>query len=216
VMSLWLSPRDAVAVVLPVLIATDLVGIRAWRGKADWPDLRRLLAGALLGVVVGALAFGVMSDRMIKLFVGLIAVVFAADKILRRKPPAPAPQRPGGHWFGIICGAVSGFTSTLAHAGGPPVILYLLRQKIDRQTFVASTVYFFTFLNLAKLPFYLALGIFTRDTLIMSALLIPLVPIGVWTGLRVLALIPERVFFVLTTLALGLSGLKLVWDGLAG
>ena len=69
-MSLWMSPRDAVAVMLPVLIAMDLFGIRAWRGKADWAELRLLLPASLVGIALGTLAFGVMSDRMVKGAVG--------------------------------------------------------------------------------------------------------------------------------------------------
>lgn len=214
VMSIWLAPRDAVAVVLPILIATDWVGIRAWRGKARWDDLQVLLPGALLGVVVGTLAFGLLPEAGVKATVGAIAVAFAVDRILRRKTAAPAESTTSGRGFGWLAGAASGFTSTLAHAGGPPVMAYLLHRRLPRETFVATSVYFFTALNLAKLPFYLGLGIFSRDTLWMSALLLPLVPLGVWAGLRVLQWIPERVFFALATTALGLSGGKLLWDGL--
>lgn len=212
-MSLWLAPRDAVAVILPILIATDLFGIRAWQGKARWDDLKLMLPGALAGIVVGSLAFGLLSDALVKACVGAIAVAFAVNRALRRKTAQPAPPAHGS-WFGALCGAVSGFTSTLSHAGGPPVMAYLLSRRLPRENFVATSVYFFTVLNLAKLPFYLGLGIFNRDTLLMSAMLMPLVPLGVWAGLRVLAWIPERVFFALATTALGLSGAKLLWDGL--
>ena len=215
-MSIWLAPRDAVAIVLPLLIATDLVGIRAWKGQAAWPDLRLLVPAAMLGIVAGALAFGLMSDALVKTLVGLIAVVFALDRMMRRKVRPPADRAVPSRWLGALCGAASGFTSTLAHAGGPPVMLYLLSRELSRHTFVATSVYFFTLINLAKLPFYLGLGIFTRETLLISAILLPLVPVGVWCGLRLLARIPERPFFVLATAALGLSGLKLLWDGLTG
>lgn len=215
VMAIWLAPRDAVAVVLPILIATDLFGIRAWRGKASWHDLKLMLPGALAGIAVGTLAFGLLSDALVKASVGAIAVAFAVDRVLRQKAARSAPPAYGS-WFGALCGAVSGITSTLAHAGGPPVMAYLLSRRLPRETFVATSVYFFTVLNLAKLPFYLGLGIFKRETLLMSAMLIPLVPLGVWAGLRVLAWIPERLFFALATTALGLSGGKLLWDGLAG
>ena len=213
-MSLWMSPRDAVAVMLPVLIAMDLFGIRAWRGKADWAELRLLLPASLVGIALGTLAFGVMSDRMVKGAVGLIAVVFAADRLLRRPmsdaPTAPLPR------LARLCGVGAGFTSTLAHAGGPPLMIYLLTRGLPRQAFAATSVFFFAALNLAKLPFYLGLDLFTRDTLVMSAMLLPLVPVGVWTGMRLLQRIPERPFYLLATAALGLSGVKLLWDAVAG
>ncbi|HOB45207.1 MAG TPA: sulfite exporter TauE/SafE family protein [Zoogloea sp.] len=213
-MSMWLSPRDAVAVMLPVLIAMDLFGIRAWRGKADWAELRLLLPAALVGIAVGSLSFGMMSDRMVKGAVGFIAVAFALDRLLRQGK-ALAPTGPLRN-FAWLCGAGAGFTSTLAHAGGPPVMIYLLTRRLPREAFAGTSVFFFAAINLAKLPFYVGLDLFSRDTLAMSAMLLPLVPVGVWLGMRLLKWIPERPFYLLATAALGLSGVKLLWDGVVG
>ncbi|MDO9600029.1 MAG: sulfite exporter TauE/SafE family protein [Azoarcus sp.] len=214
-MSMWISPRDAVAVMLPILIAMDMVGIRAWRGKAAWDELRVLIPAALGGIALGSVAFGVMSDRMVVGALGLISVLFAVDRLLRRgkglgqEPGASVPRL----WAGF-CGAGAGFTSTLSHAGGPPLLIYLLGRGLPRERFVATTVFFFAAINLAKLPFYLSLDLFSRDTLMMSLLLLPLVPLGVWLGMRLLARIPERPFFLFSTAALGLSGAKLLWDAI--
>jgi hypothetical protein len=212
-LSLWISPRNAAAVMLPILIAMDMVGIRAWSGKADWRDLKILIPGAIVGIVLGTLAFGVMSDQLVKGLIGLIAVGFTLDRLLRHRGQATTEQRPP-RIFGWLSGVGAGFTSTLAHAGGPPVMLYLLSWRQPRETFVATTVFFFSVINLAKLPFYIALGLFSVDTLTMSALLLPLVPVGVWIGMRLLKRIPERPFYLFATAALGLSGVKLLWDGL--
>ncbi len=213
-MSMWLSPRDAVAVVLPILIAMDFTGIRAWRGKADWTELRVLIPAALLGILVGTFAFGVLSERAVKGALGLISVVFALDRLLRR------PRAVGGgimrRGWGWLCGAGAGFTSTLSHAGGPPLMIYLLGRRMPRETFVATSVFFFAVINLAKLPFYLGLDLFSRETLMLSAALLPLVPCGVWLGMRLLARIPERPFQLFAIAALGLSGAKLLWDAAVG
>ena len=213
-MSMWISPRDAVAVVLPILIVMDMAGIRAWRGKADWGDLRMLIPAALLGIGLGTLAFGVLSDRMVKIVLGLIAIGFTADRLLRGGKSAEEGARPRSRGFAWLCGAGSGFTSTLAHAGGPPIMAYLLGRRLPKESFVATSVFFFTVINLAKLPFYLSIGLFSRDTLLMSAMLLPLVPVGVWLGLRLIRRVPERPFYLFATLALGLSGVKLLWDGI--
>lgn len=215
-MAMWISPRDAVAVVLPILIAIDLFGIRAWRGKADGRDLRLLIPSALIGIVLGALAFGVMSDQVVKGALGVISIAFALDRLLRLKAHEAAGSKVHGRWFGWLCGAGAGFTSTLAHAGGPPLMAYLLSRKLPKQTYVATSVFFFAAINLAKLPFYIGLGLFSTETLLMSAMLLPLVPIGVWLGVRMLARIPERPFYFFAIAALGLSGVKLLWDGLLG
>jgi uncharacterized membrane protein YfcA len=214
-LSMWMSPRDAAAVMLPILIAMDMVGIRAWRGKCDWQDLKVLIPGAITGIVLGSLSFGVLSDRMVKGAIGLIAVAFAFDRIIRKRGKVTAEQRPS-RIFGLLSGAGAGFTSTLAHAGGPPVMIYLLSWKQPRETFVATTVFFFAIINLAKLPFYIALELFSLQTVTVSAILLPLVPVGVWLGMHSLKHIPERPFYLFATAALGLSGVKLMWDGIVG
>ena len=211
-MTMWISPRDAAAVMLPILILTDFMGIGAWRGKASLPDLRLLVPGAVVGIVVGTLAFGVMSDRLVKGSIGLIAVAFSLDRLVRHGGKPPGEGRPPERRWAWLAGIASGFTSTLAHAGGPPMVAYLLGRGLPRQIFVATSVYYFTFINVAKLPFYLALGLFTRDNLLTALMLSPLVPVGVWLGLKVLRHIPERPFYLFATIALGLSGVQLLWS----
>ena len=124
------------------------------RGTAfGWLNLTTgalLLPASLAGIALGTLAFGVMSDRMVKGAVGLIAVVFAADRLLR-KPKAEAHTAPLPR-LARLCGVGAGFTSTLAHAGAPPVMIYLLSRRQPRETFVATSVFFFAVINLAKLP----------------------------------------------------------------
>lgn len=214
-MSMWMSPRDAAAVMLPILIAMDLVGIRAWQGKADMKALKILIPGALIGIALGTLAFGVLPDRVVKLVIGLIAIGFALDRTIRKRGQTLGETRPSSS-FGWLCGAGSGFTSTLAHAGGPPVMIYLLSWQQPRETFVATMVFFFAVINLAKLPFYVGLQLFTLKTFTLSLMLLPLVPLGVWLGIRILRHIPERPFYLIATAALGLSGFKLLWDGIFG
>ncbi len=212
-MSIWISPRDAVAVVLPVLMAIDLVGIRAWKGQGATDELKRLIPAALLGILLGSVLFGVLSDRAVKLALGLISVVFVADRLLRRNARSTRVLGPRWAW---LSGIGSGFTSTLAHAGGPPLIIYLLGRQLPRQTFVATSVFFFATINAAKLPFYIGLGLFSRETLMTSLLLLPLVPLGVWMGMRLLHRIPERPFTLISTVLLGLAGLQLLWDAARG
>lgn len=211
-MAIWLSPADAAAVMLPILCLMDVIGIRAFWGKWSKPELKLLIPSALVGIAVGSIAFGVLSDKAVKACVGLIAILFSLDRMLglrnRLKLPEGASLLSGGFW-----GAMSGFTSTLAHAGGPPVLVYLLGRKLDKGTFVATTVIFFTIINAAKLIPYLALGIFSVHTLQVTLLLSPLAPVGVLAGMRLQHMIPERPFFFFSTALLGISGLKLFYDG---
>jgi uncharacterized membrane protein YfcA len=74
----------------------------------------------------------------------------------------------------------------------------------------------FAVINLSKLPTHIGLGLFSWETLKVSAIMLPLVPLGVWIGMRVLKYIPEKPFYWVATLALGLSGHKLAFDAWVG
>lgn len=208
-MAMWLPAREAAAVMLPILVLMDLVGIRAFWGRASMPELKTLIPAALVGIALGTLTFGLVPDRGVKAVIGAIAVWFAIDRVMRRgAKPAAEPGRARA-W---LWGGVSGVTSTLAHAGGPPLLVYLLGRGLPRETFVATTVFYFAVINAAKVPFYVGLGLFSRESLLISLCFAPLVPLGVWLGMRLLTRLPERPFYVFATAALGLSGLKLIQE----
>ncbi|AYH43382.1 sulfite exporter TauE/SafE family protein [Azoarcus sp. DN11] len=213
-MSLWITPAQAAAVMLPLLVFIDWIGIRAYWRKWSNEEIRLLLPAAALGTLVGAAVFGWMPEKAVKGCVGAIAVLFAFDRIfgLRARLKLSGPP---GTAAGLFWGAVSGFTSTIAHAGSPPLLVYLLNRGLAKDTFVATTVIYFTAVNAVKIVPYAVLGLFSWESLKMSLLLAPVAPVGVWLGLKALKRVPERAFYVAATAMLGVSGVKLLWDAFA-
>jgi uncharacterized membrane protein YfcA len=198
----------------------DLFGVHAYRGLASRKHLAILLPGALVGITLGAFAFGTMPVDAIRLLVGGIAVLFAlnrwfgvTERVAKRLEASSAPP---GAVAGSVWGAVSGFTSTLAHAGGPPFAIYALPQKLDKTTFVATSVVFFLIVNYVKLVPYWFLGQLNLVNLGASLLFAPLAPLGIWLGVWLHRRIPEAVFYQVTYALLFATGAKLVWDALAG
>ncbi len=130
------------------------------------------------------------------------------DIVLRLRPKAGKP----GRAIGYLRGAASGFTSTLAHAGRPPLLVYLLPQRMDKTLFVGTTVMFFAVVNYVKLvPFYL-LGQLSLNNLGLSLLFAPLAPLGVWLGLRLERWIPEKPFYRISYPILFATECKLIYD----
>jgi uncharacterized protein len=214
-MSLVIPAPQAAGIALPVLCAMDLAGLRAWWGKWNRRELLAILPGGLLGIAAGTLLFGVMSDQAVKLMVGTIALVFLARSLWQARPgrvaPAPAPSSRvrGGFW-----GALSGLTSTIAHAGGPPLAVYLYPLRLDRATLAATTVVFFAVMNYVKLVPFFFLGQLSATNLLTSLLLLPLAPIGVRVGIWLAARINDVWFYRVIYVMLAVTGTKLVWDGL--
>jgi len=209
-------PRAA-AVLLPILCVMDLFAVAAYRGEFSRPDLARLLPGALAGIGLGAFAFGVFDERWLRVLVGAIAVAFSLDWVVGlSRGRALAEPRPPGAWRGLLWGGLAGFTSTLAHAGGPPVSVYLLPRRLHPTLYVGTTVVLFTAINYVKLVPYAWLGQLRVENLATSLVLLPLAPVGVRLGRWLHDRFEEASFYRVVYALLLVTGLKLLSEALSG
>ncbi|MCL5041900.1 MAG: sulfite exporter TauE/SafE family protein [Gammaproteobacteria bacterium] len=212
-MALVASPVVAAAILLPILCVMDLVALRTFRGRWHRENLRIIIPSALLGVVIGGLTFRLLNDAHIQLLIGTIAIVFTLNIWLRRKEP---PERGPDVWRGGFWGTMAGFTSFGIHAGGPPINIYLLPQRLDKTILMGTIAVFFTVVNLAKVPAYVYLGLFSASNLWTSLVLLPLAPIGVRMGFWLLQRSNEKLIYQLCYLFLFVTGWKLLYDGWVG
>ncbi len=215
-LSLVIAPTRAAAIMLPLLCLIDLVGLWAYRRHVDRSLLLELLPGALIGIVVGAFVFSVVDVRWIKGLLGIECLIFAVHRLAAARRIDAAPARPRSLARASPWSAISGFTSTLAHAGGPPLMQYLLPLKLDKLRFVATSVYFFSVVNYVKLVPYASLGLLDASNLATSMLLAPVVPLGYWIGYRFARQVPEKWFFAFVNWSLVVTGIKLLYDVVAG
>jgi uncharacterized protein len=212
-LALVLDPALAVALMLPLLMLMDVAGLRSYWGGWAAPQARALMIGAVPGVIAGMLLFRSVSPDALRLLLGGLALGFVAWEIARaRGLIEPPPARPAA---GLAWGGLCGFTSFVSHAGGPPAAIYLLGSRLEKTAYQASTVLVFWWVNLIKLPAYIALGLFTAETLHANVLLAPVAIAGVLIGVWAHRRIPARPFFLVTYALLTVTGTKLIWDALA-
>lgn len=214
-LSLMIDPRLAAAILLPILCAMDIFSVWSFRGTWDKLNVKILLPGALLGTLAGALTFHITNADMIRVLVGLLALYFVAHyvwglRLLQHVKPHPADVKRGSFW-----GALAGYVSYIAHAGGPPVSIYLLPQHLPKVTLVGTTVIFFGIINFVKLIPYTLLGQINSETLFTSLLLMPLAPIGVKLGVYLLHRISDKWFYWACYGFLCMAGMKLVYEGVS-
>lgn len=215
-MALVVSPLQAAAILLPILCIMDLVSLWFYRGLWVWPELKILIPASVVGVGAGTVAFGMMSPSVIRLMLGTMAILFTLHHAWQTRRRGAAVRKLFGPVTGAIAATAAGFTSFIAHAGGPPISMYLLRRGLDRTAFVATTVVLFTVLNYVKLIPYTWLGQFDTANLMTSLILSPLAPIGIGMGVWLHRRVSDQFFFRIAYTMLFFVGLKLVWDGLGG
>ena len=208
-MALSVTVPRAAAILMPVLLVMDLLGIAAFRKDFDRALLRFLLPWGLLGIGIGTLTFQLLQPRWVAGIVGVFTLLFLAQRLLfaPRADGAPPPR-----WVGALLTATSGFTSFVAHAGGPPINAYVIPLRLTPLRFTGTMAFFFFVINLAKWLPYAWLGLLDGRNLGTSLLLLPLAPIGVWAGVRIARRIDQRLFYRFVYLGMLLTGLKLVWD----
>jgi hypothetical protein len=207
------DPVTAAGIMLPILLGIDAISLWAYRGKWEWRIVRTMLPGAVIGIALGAVTFRLVDTDIIRLLLGVIVLAFVANNWLRRRILYNAPPR-GPDWTrGTVFSTISGFTSTVAHAGNPPVAMYLLPQKLHRTTYQASNVLFFAMVNYVKVIPYAMLGMLNTANLSVSAALLPCVVIGTLAGVWLHTRISERIFLGAIYLSLIAIGIKLVWEG---
>lgn len=213
-LALVVEPALALGVMLPLLMLIDAATLRPYWRRWSVREALILIIGGLPGVVLGALLFRVASPDLLRLLIGAVSLGFVAWQIATRAGWLRLGTRPMPDWGGLIAGTTAGFTSFVSHAGGPPAAVFLLARGLDKTTYQATTVLVFWAINIAKFIPYAFLGMFTLTTTQANLALAPFALLGAWLGVRAHRIVPERLFFALTYVALTLTGAKLIWDGL--
>jgi len=211
-MALTISPVQAAGIMLPILIVMDWVSVWSYRKHWDKKLLILMLPGAIIGILAAWKFAAYVDDQFVRICVGVIAVLFPIYAIF--KPKSREDIVVGNRPLGVISGIAAGFTSFIAHAGGPPFQAYAIPQGLEKRLYAGTAVMFFAVVNFVKLLPYAMLGQFDKTNLTTSLILIPLAPIGVLIGVWLLKRIDQDVFYRILYGLIFVVGVKLLWDGL--
>jgi len=125
------------------------------------------------------------------------------------------PLRPFSDRVGLIFGIGAGFTSFIAHAGGPIASIFLLSRDLRKTEYQATTIIVFWLNNLIKLVFYFWLGLLTLSTSTAALYLLPFAIIGALLGVKLNRIVPEKLYFTVIYVFLTFAGTKLIFDALS-
>lgn len=207
------GPVQAAAILLPLLIVQDVVSVWAFRRTLDTMVLGWMLPGAAVGILAGYVFAASVTPSAVLAAVGAISTLFGAFRLWADRH-APEPRRSPG-WIGSIAGVAAGFTSQIAHAGGPPFQMWVLPRRLPPPVLAGTTAVFFAAVNWIKVPAYWALGQFTATNLLTAGALMPVAIASTFAGVWLVRRIDASRFYTAVYVLMILTGLKLIWDGLA-
>lgn len=212
-MSLVMSPVQAAAILLPILCVMDVLSLWTWRGFYDKRLLISMLPGAMLGIGIGWATAALVTADSVRFIVGAVAIVFVARWLyLKFRHGSEHATRPN-RLMAAFWGTVSGFTSFVAHVGGPPFQVYALPLRMDPKVFTGTSVVFFAILNAIKLVPYFLLGQFDSTNLAASAVLMPAAPLGTLAGAWLVRRMRPEIFYPFTYCTVAVIAVKLIYDG---
>jgi uncharacterized membrane protein YfcA len=213
-MALVVSPVQSAAIMLPILIVQDVVTVWAYRHTWSRRNLAILVPSAALGILAGYLLAAKVSEAAVTLAVGVISLSFAIRRLVLERRGGAKEGRPADIPRGVFWGGVIGFTSMIAHAGGPPFQIYVMPQRLARDVFVGTGAVVFALVNWIKVAPYLALGQFTHENLETSAALFPVAIASTWAGVLLVRRVTGERFYTIVYCLLIVVGVKLIYDGL--
>jgi uncharacterized membrane protein YfcA len=209
-MALVMPANQVLGLLLPIMLQADLFALafnwRKWNGRLVW----LLLPGSVIGVTIGTLFIANVSTYVLKIGLAVIALSFVVYKIFEKRILGSLNYQER-KWHGWLAGTTAGFSSSLAHSGGPPIIIYFMLRDVSPSVFIATSVLFFAILNWIKVPYYLYIHLFDFQRLWQIAWVIPLVPLGAWFGRWMATKISKRVFDGIMVALLALAGLLLIF-----
>lgn len=207
---LVMDPIRAAAMLLPILIAQDVVSVWAFRRSFDLPTLKLMVPGAVFGILLGWIMAASVPVWVVEAMVGLISVVFGANRLIERFGHAVRLRGPLPSWFGTFWGGVSGFTSQVAHAGGPPFQVWALTRNFTPQVYIGTSSIFFAIVNWLKVPAFFALGQFTWANMKLTLVFMPVAILSTLAGVWLVKRISPDKFNLIINVLMVAIGLKLL------
>ncbi len=196
IMAMVFGGKPSTGIVLPMLIIADLFAVRYYNRHAEWKYVLKVMPWAIIGVFI-ALAIGhYVSDAIFKSALSLsvlVGITLMVWQDIRKSLIVP-----DGRWFAAVLGLAGGFATMIGNAAGPIMALYLLSMRIPKLVFIGTGAWFFLLINLFKVPLHIFVWkTITLKTLAFNIILAPAIISGVFIGIRIVKIIPEKPYRIL-------------------
>lgn len=211
-MSLIMGAKEAVGLMTPMMLITDVLALSILWKKWEWRQIRILFPGCLLGNVVGAYYLSWASPSVAKVTIGIIAVIFSAFQIYKERNPSIFQGFRLKPWHGVVISFIAGIASSIAHSGGIIITIYLITLGLTKEAFVATLVSILLISDIAKVMLFTNLHILNGKVFITGLVLTPVMLLGSWLGRKLIDRLNDKQYVLYINALVFISGLLLLID----
>lgn len=208
--ALWFPSREALGITLVLFLIGDSAAVSMYWRLANWQELRKMLLPVVIGIVLGGLVLGYLDNRTLGLTIGVMVLVLVALEPLRPKLTQLALRHPSV--ARNTSGSLAGLATTISNSSGPILTIYFLVLNLDKRTFVGTASIFFAFANVAKLPIFMAQGVFQLHYAASLLVVALLVYVGAFGGKKFLEWISQLWFNRIVLVLTAVAGLLLIYN----
>ncbi|WP_134701232.1 sulfite exporter TauE/SafE family protein [Ammoniphilus sp. YIM 78166] len=203
--------REASGLILPMLIAGDLIAVTYYRRNVVWKYILSLAPWVLGGIVIGYFVLASIDSPQLKTLLGILILslllIHVGKGFLDEKTSSSLPE---SIWFSSSMGILAGFATMVGNAAGSVMAIYLLAKGLPKNEFVGTGAWFFLLVNLIKVPFSVHLGLITIDTIAFNLWFLPTIVIGAIVGIKILPMIPQKHFQHIILVLTSIGAIRLI------
>lgn len=205
VMALIFGAKESTGVVLPILIAADIMAVIYYHKNAVWKHILNILPWVAAGIVIALFTGNMISNsqfRVVMISIVWVMLILMVINDLRKKEESHVPES----WlFGAFMGLAGGFATMMGNSAGPVFALYFLSRKLPKKEFIGTGAWLYLIMNVGKLPLQaMVWKNISMNSIILDLIAVPFIALGIVAGIYIVKLFPEkayRYFVIITTIA---------------
>lgn len=194
IMAMIFGSKSSTGIVLPLLSLADIAAVKYYNRHAQWSHFWKLIPWMGVGILLGVY-FGKDMDEELFRRIMIITILITVAIVIRMEFFHRTTTIPSHKGFAIGTGLIAGFTTMIGNLAGAFANLYFLAMRLPKNDFIGTTAWIFLVINLFKLPFQVFYWKnITIETLRIDLMLIPLLALGFFTGIKLVGKINETQF----------------------
>jgi uncharacterized protein len=204
IMAILFGGKPSTGIILPMLCMADVMAVIYYHRHADWKQIIRILPWAFAGILIAVYLGKSISDETFKMIIG-VTVLLSVGLMFWQDFRKAKFEVPAGRWYSALFGLTGGFTTMIGNAAGPVMAIYLQTMRLAKNSYIGTSAWFFLIVNFSKIPLQVVFWDNIHwNTLQFNIMLLPGIALGAFLGVKLVNLMPEKVYriFILLTTAI--------------